>query len=67
MIDELSLSIENDIVKKLSMREDCSKKDLDDFFEDEIVDDFVNEILVETIDYNHDVETKYISIVLARE
>ena len=67
MIDELSFSIENDIVKKSSMRENCSKKDLDDFFENEIVDDFVNEIFVETIDYNHDVETKYISIVLARE
>ena len=63
MIDELSFSIENDIVKKLSMRENCSKKDFDDFFENEIVDDFVNEIFVKTIDYNHDVETKYISIV----
>ena len=65
MIDELSFSIEDDIVKKLSMREDCSKKNFDDFFENEIVDDFVNEILAKTIDYNHDVETKYISIILA--
>ena len=63
MIDELNFSIENDIVKKLSMKEDCSKKDLDDFFENEIVDDFVNEIFAKTIDYNHDVETKYISII----
>ena len=53
VIDELNLSIEDDIVEKLSMRKNCSKKDLDDFFESEIVDDFVNEILVETIDYNH--------------
>ena len=47
------------------MRENCSKKNLDDFFENEIVDDFVNEIFVKTIDYNYDVETKYISIVFA--
>ena len=67
MIDELNFSIENDIVKKFSMREDCSKKNFDDFFENEIVDDFVNEIFVETIDYNHDVEIEYISIVFARE
>ena len=63
MIDELSFSIEDDIVKKFSMKENCSKKDLDDFFENKIVDDFVNEIFVKTIDYNHNVETKYISIV----
>ena len=63
MIDELNFSIKNDIVKKFSMRKDCSKKDFDDFFENEIVDDFVNEIFVKTIDYNYDVETKYISIV----
>ena len=65
MIDELNFSIENDIVKKLSMREDYSKKNFDDFFESEIVDDFVNEIFAKAIDYNHDVETKYISIVFA--
>ena len=61
----MSFSIENNIVKKLSMRENCSKKDFDDFFESEIVDDFVNEIFVKTIDYNHDIETKYISIIFA--
>ena len=67
MIDELNFSIENDIVKKLSMREDCSKKDFDDSLESEIIDDFVNEIFVKTINYDHDVDAKYISIVLAWE
>ena len=65
MIDELNFSIENNIVKKFSMKKNCSKKNLDNFFENEIVDDFINEIFVKTIDYNHDVETKYISIVFA--
>ena len=47
------------------MREDCSKKDLDDSLESEIIDDFVDEILAKTINYDHDVDAKYISIVLA--
>ena len=45
------------------MRNHDSKKNLDDFFENEIVDAFVNHVFKKSIHYYHNINVKHVSII----